>query len=340
MNRSDNTVLLTGATGFIAAHVLDILLERGYRVRATVRSTEKGEALLATRQAYKSKVEIAIVKDISILGSFDEAVRGVDYVVHVASPVKFDSTDNERDLLLPAINGTKSVFQAASKELKVKRVVITSSFGAVYDPSKGTRPGYVYTSKDWSPLTYDDGKNATIPANAYRASKVLAEKFAWEYLEKEKPHYDMVTLCPTNTFGPIVHPLKNIGSLTGSNMQLWIIASGKLKELPVFSNYLWVDVRDVALAHVEAMERPEASNKRYALSAGQYSPQLAADIMRGKFDWTHDRVPIGTPGQSLPEYFSFDSTPAITELGITFRKFEETLVETIVQLRQLEEQEK
>jgi len=301
-----------------------------------VRSKEKGEALLTTRQAYKDKIEFAIVEDISVLGSFDLAIKGVSGVLHLASPFHFNVTDDEKDLLIPAINGTKSVLQAAAKEPSVKRVVITSSFASVVDASLGSRPGYVYTAKDWSPLTYDDGKNTTVPVVAYRASKVFAEKAAWEFIEKEKPSFDIVTLCPPMVFGPVVHPIKNLEDLNTSNAQLWVLASGKLSEIPDTRTPLWVDVRDVALAHVEALERKEAANKRYVLSGGRYSNQLAADIIRAKFDWAQDRTPKGTPGLPLPDTYTLDATPATQELGIHFRKFEDTLVEAISQFRQLE----
>ncbi len=194
--RVERAILLTGATGFIAAHVLDILLARGYHVKATVRSEEKGKALLSTRQSYKDQVTFAIVQDISQLGAFDDAMQGVDGVIHVASPFHFKVTDNEKDLLIPAINGTKSVLQAAAQHSRVKRVVITSSFASIFDGSKGLRPGYTYTSKDWCPLTYEEGKTTDQPTTAYRASKTLAEQTAWEFIEREKPQFDLVTLCP------------------------------------------------------------------------------------------------------------------------------------------------
>jgi len=335
-------VLLTGATGFIAAHVLDVLLQRGYKVRATVRSQEKGEALMATRQAYKDKVEFAIVQDISILGAFDEAIKGVDGVIHVASPFHFKLTDNEKDLLIPAINGTKSVLLAAAKEPSVKRIVITSSFASIVDGSQGNRPGYVYSAKDWNPLTYEDGKTTTVAPVAYRASKVLAEKTAWDFLEKEGKNvtFDIVTMCPPMVFGPIVHPINKLEDLNTSNGQLWALASGKITEIPETRTPLWVDVRDVALAHVEAFERPEASNKRYVLSGGKYSNQEAADILRAKFDWAQSRVPTGNPGQPLPDMCSLDATPATKELGINFRGFEETLVEAITQFKRFEDEGK
>jgi nucleoside-diphosphate-sugar epimerase len=334
-------VLLTGATGFIAAHVLDILLHRGYIVRAAVRSLDKGQALLTTRQAYKDKVEFAIVQDISVLGAFDDAVKGVDGVLHVASPFQFKVTDNEKDLLIPAINGTKSVLLAAAKEPSVKRVVITSSIVSIVDGSKGLRPGHVYTVNDWNPVTYEQAKDTKITPIAYAASKVLAEKTAWDFLEKEGKgvHFDIVTLCPPMVFGPIVSPLHKLSELNTSNASLWALASGKLAEVPPTPSPLFVDVRDLALAHVEALERPEASNKRYGLSAGHYSNQQAADILRAKFDWAQDRVPKGNPGKYEDSY-TLESTPAQKELGIHFRGFEETLVDAITQFKEFEAQGK
>src|SRR5689334_19680082 len=143
------TILLTGANSFIGGWIVKYLIEKGYNVRGTVRSAEKeSQVLEGISNEYKTKISFAYISDITT-DSFDEAVKDVDGIIHVASPFHFKVKDPEKDLLLPAINGTRNVLQAAHKynqnnDNKIKRVVITSSLASVVDESKGFRPGYTY----------------------------------------------------------------------------------------------------------------------------------------------------------------------------------------------------
>lgn len=143
---ADMRVLLTGGSGFIAAHVLDILLEHGHSVVTTVRSQDKADRIAkAHPKNDKSTLDFAIVEDISQEGAFDKAVISdppFEAVVHTASPFHFQVTDVQKQLLDPAIIGTTGILKSIKKSAPtVKRVVITSSFAAILDPSKGARPG-------------------------------------------------------------------------------------------------------------------------------------------------------------------------------------------------------
>ncbi|KAK9233994.1 hypothetical protein V1525DRAFT_414551 [Lipomyces kononenkoae] len=132
--------LLTGASGFIAGHVLKILLKEGYTVKATVRSKSKADYL---KDLYHgdAKLSFEIVEDIGAPGAFDEAVKGVDVIVHTASP-----SNPVKDLLDPAIKGTKSILQAAKNFApQVKRIIITSSFAAILNWDKGEWPENTYS---------------------------------------------------------------------------------------------------------------------------------------------------------------------------------------------------
>ncbi|ETN42807.1 uncharacterized protein HMPREF1541_01965 [Cyphellophora europaea CBS 101466] len=322
-------VLVTGATGFIGAHVLDDLLSReGIRVRIAVRSQAKGDALRQARSQRATDIDIVLIEDFKeASASLDRAVEGVDGIIHVASPFTYDIQDNKRDLVLPAINGIKTLLQSAAKIDSVKRIVITSSFAAVVDIERKAPPAFEYTSRDWNPQTYEESiDHKSTPVVAYRGSKKFAELAAWEFVEEQKPHFDIVTLCPPMTFGPPVHPMTDVSQLNESNATLWQVAKG---ELPVARVPFWIDGRDLARAHVEALLRPEAGNKRYTVAAPErFSYQIVADIIRAQFAWAKE----SHAKQEIDRSHSLDGHTAAKELGLTYRSFEETVVQTIQQI--------
>jgi nucleoside-diphosphate-sugar epimerase len=343
------TILVTGATSFIAAHIIKLLLEKGYNVRGTVRSQAKESNVLASiPENERHRVSFAHVADIAT-NSFDEAVQGINGIIHVASPFHFNVTNPEKDLLLPAINGTESVLKAAHKynlnqtddKNKIKRIVITSSFAAVIDLDKGLRPGYVYTEKDWCPLTYEEAA-ATYdnPGRVYCASKVLAEKAAWNFIEKQQPTFTIATVCEPMVYGPRADNLKSLDDLNTSNASIWkMVTSGKDAGIPD-TRFPWeVDVRNVAFAHVAALERQTKTNERYLIAAQSFSNQEIIDLV---YESTKipsnikDTTPRGTPGQRLPEHYQIDSTKAQTELGVTYIPLKTTIEDLILQLADIQ----
>lgn len=188
-NRTDIGVI--GGSGFIAAWILDILLEHGHTVVTTVRSQEKAQKIKdAHPNVPSSKLDFRIVEDIAKEGAFNEAVKiqGLEAVIHTASPFHFNVTDTKKDLLDPAIIGTTGVLKAIKKNApSVKRVVITSSFASIVDGEKGNSWDHTYSEKDWNPVTEEQA--LLNPSNGYRASKTFAEKAAWKFVEEEKPNF-------------------------------------------------------------------------------------------------------------------------------------------------------
>ncbi len=214
-------ILVTGANGFIGAHCVAHLLSQGFQVTATVRTVSKSQQVI-TQHLSNPSLSTKVVSDLTDPHAFDEAIQGCSGVLHLAAPFGYNYKDFEQELLIPSINGTRSICLAAMRAPTVKRVVLTSSFAAVFDASAGPSPGRVYTEKDWSPLTYEDGKNATITPVAYRASKVLAEKAAWDFVTKEKPTWDLVTLCPGMVFGALLPgTIGSLKQLNASNAIIW-----------------------------------------------------------------------------------------------------------------------
>ena len=213
--------------------------------------------------------------------------------------------------------------------------IITSSFASILNPSTGNRPGYTYSEKDWNPITEEEAIQT--PSNGYRASKTFAEKAAWEFLENEKPNFTISTLCPPLVFGPIMPYLQSLDSLNTSNQRIAAFMAGKAKEeLPPTGIFIWTDVRDLALAHVKAVELPEAANKRFFVTAGHFNNEELADIMRDNFPELKNELPAkGTKGGGYPEegVFQYDNSRVKEILGIEFRSLKETIVDAVKSLQ-------
>ncbi|CAF0914583.1 unnamed protein product [Adineta ricciae] len=339
------TILVTGANSFISGWIIKYLLEKGYRIRGTVRFQAREQHVLeGIPNAYRDHISFVYINDIAN-DSFDEAVQGVDGIIHVASPLPLNTTNVEKDLLLPAINGTQNILKSAHQynrnhQHQIRRIVITSSFAAVFDHNHGLRPGYSYSEKDWCPLTYEQAVAAKDdPHVAYRASKACAERAAWQFVEKEKPSFTIATVCEPMVFGPSISGFKSIEDIRSSNSILWsIVSSGTDAQIPKTRVPLEVDVRDVAYVHVAALERTTDTNERYLIAAEAWSNQRLVDIIHQSSAISKtikDTTPIGVKGQKSPEHYAIDSSKAQRELGVTYIPFEKTVEDLMAQFAEL-----
>lgn len=247
-------VLVTGGTGFIAAHCIARLLEEGYPVRTTVRSPERASVvrdMVGRAGQDASDVEV-VVADLESDADWAAALAGCEDVLHVASPVPHGDPKDPDEVVRPAREGTLRVLRAA-REAGTKRVVLTSAFGAI---GFGWGPtDHVFTEADWSKL---DGPNVS----TYNRSKTWAEQAAWEFVADGKGP-ELVTICPVAVFGPILGDAVSGGNEVGRRL-----LNG---QLPVLLD-LWfpiVDVRDVAAAEVAALGVPEAAGERFIISSGE-----------------------------------------------------------------------
>lgn len=250
--------------------------------------------------------------------------------------------DNERDLLKPAIQGTTEVLKAIQKfNPSVKRVVITSSFASIVDVNKGARPGYTYTEKDWNPVTYEEAaKKDTNGAVAYCASKVLAEKAAFDFVKTQKPNFTVSTICPPMVYGPAAHTIDSLDKLNTSSADIYRLCNGSEKTVPDTQFFAWVDVRDVGEAHRLAYEKPEAAGERYFITNGNFTYQQICDIIRKDFPEKRSLTPEGTPGAPLPDVYKVSNAKAKAELGLSFHSLETCIHDQVAEFLELEKTHK
>lgn len=212
---------------------------------------------------------------------------------------------------------------------------MTSSFASVMDANRKSPTYFTYTGDDWNPITYDEAADPATPAYvAYRGAKKFAEKIAWDFVRDQKPDFDLVSLCPSMTFGPVVHPVSDIAKLNESSAMLWKVAKGE-EPLATARVPSWIDVRDLARAHVEAALRPIAGGKRYVVGGNErFTYDLAAQIIEENFDWAKGK--IRREDQKADISYGIDGQTAAEELGLHYTSFHKTVVDTISQLSEME----
>ncbi|KAH8685714.1 putative cinnamoyl-CoA reductase [Tricladium varicosporioides] len=332
------TVLVTGGSGYVAAEVLNAFLKRGYKVRTTVRNEASANKIRKSHSKYLAQLSFAIVTDLETPGGFDEAVKGVDGVIHTASPFVLSVEDNERDLLKPAINGTLEVLKSVQQHNPdVKRIVITSSFASVVDVFQGGRPGYTYTEADWNPTTYEIAAKKDTPGEvSYCASKTFAEKAAFDFVNDNKPNFDVTTICPPMVYGPSSAYLPDLKHLNTSSADIYRFTNGSEKTVPDTAFFAFVDVRDLGEAHVRAYELPEAARQRYLCAASGYTYQQVADIVRKDFPERRDLCPEGTPNAPFPDVYKLDTSKIKKELRMEFRSLQDSIHDMVEQFIEVE----
>ena len=304
---NDRTILVTGASGFIAMHCILQLLEQGFRVRGTLRSPSRETSLRATFGKHVDAGDRLTFFTANLMDDegWAEAIEGCDAVLHVASPLPRTPPKHEDDLIVPAREGVLRVLRH-SAELGVRRVVMTSSVAAVLygherDGSK------VYDESSWS-----------IPektAGAYEKSKTLAERAAWDYMASLPDGHplEFVAVNPGLVLGPILD--EDYGT---SGEAVRKLMRRDLPGCPPIG-YAPVDVRDVADAHLRAMDVPEAAGKRFILAIDHAWFGEIADILDEHLRDRGYRIPTRRlPGFALRIAALFDRTArlVIPEIGL------------------------
>jgi nucleoside-diphosphate-sugar epimerase len=266
---NSETVLVTGGTGFVGLQIVLQLLQKGYNVKTTVRSLkgkdnviEKLKANGITSFEQLSFIEAELEKD----DNWAEAMKNCKYVMSVASPVFFEIPKDENEAMKPAIEGILRILKFA-RNANVKRVIMTSSFGAV---------GFSHTNKNTETTEADWTDPNLKGLSAYEKSKGLSERAAWNFIKKEGGDLEFATINPVAILGPSLS-----SHISGSFDILKHLLNGSLKVVPNIPLNI-VDVRDVADLHIRAMISPNANGQRFIATAdGQISmPEIAAFLKK------------------------------------------------------------
>ena len=271
-------VLLTGISGYIAMHCAKELLKRDYHINATVRNLDKVEDIKKALSALSldvSKIQF-FQADLLSDDNWEDAMADCEFVMHVASPYPLNQPKDENVLIKPAVEGTERVVSLAIKN-NVKKIVLTSSVVAV---SVG------HTKKEYSE---EDWSLADKPIAAYPKSKTLAEKKAWELINNANSDTKLTVINPSGVIGP---------SLTSEISSTQLIIAGLMNgripvNLPIHIGY--VDVRDVASAHIKALENPNSDGERIIVSNTELWHKDVSKILKDggyKAPWITVSVPI------------------------------------------------
>lgn len=292
-------VFVTGASGFIAKHILRELLEKGYDVRASVRSDKRMDELKGLfPDATLEFATLNLTRD----EGWQDALQGCDVLMHTASPFPAGEPKDPQELIRPAVDGTLRAMRAA-KDAGIKRVILTSSCAAIYKQS------------DKPKMTPSDETYWTTPndpsVGTYEASKTLAEKAAWDFVA-ENPDIALTTINPGAVFGP------PMDARFGTSLELVEqLMTGKVPMAPPM-DMVAVDVRDVARMHVAAIDLEATKGERFAAASGTHSLLELGEMLKS---WDAD---LKTPGREAPVWllrimglFSKDVKAVLGNVGRT-----------------------
>ena len=276
---SGETVLVTGGSGFIGAHCIIQLLQRGYKVRTTLRSLKREAEVRAMLKVGGADANAPIgfhQADLTKDAGWSEAVAGADYVLHVASPFPSTIPQHEDELIIPARDGALRVLKA-SREAGVKRVVLTSSFAAIgygQEPQKAP-----FDETNWTDPNGED-------VRAYVKSKTIAEKAAWDWVGKEGNSLELSVVNPVGVFGPVLGP-----DYSTSILLIQRLMDGAMPGCPRLY-FGVVDVRDVADLHLRCMTDPAAKGERFLAVSGDFMSIVEiAKTLRARLGDAAKRVP-------------------------------------------------
>ncbi|XVF71299.1 hypothetical protein PTKIN_Ptkin12aG0025800 [Pterospermum kingtungense] len=319
MSVADKVVCVTGASGFIASWLVKLLLQRGYTVKATVRDPNdpKKTHHLVSLDGAKERLHL-FKADLLDDGCFDSIVDGCHGVFHTATPVIVSAADPQAEIIEPAVKGTLNVLKSCAKVGSIKRVVITSSMASVLH--NGKLAPDVVVDETWfsDPLLCKETKRW------YPLSKTLAEEAAWKFAKDNE--IDLVTMHPGFVFGPLLQPKLNFSS----ELILKLTKGEVIYRIPAC---MFVDVRDVAFAHIQAFEDPSGGG-RYCLVEKTLSFSEVQKILYQLYPTLSLNEKCAEDQNKVPEPTFKVSKEKAKGLGVSFIPLEVSLRDAVESLKE------
>ncbi|WKE67134.1 aldehyde reductase [Gallaecimonas kandeliae] len=337
-------VMVTGATGYVAGWLVKRLLEEGLRVHATVRNpADKDRLRYLDAAAAEAPGTLTFFKaDLLDQGSFDEAMAGCAVVFHTASPFTSKIQDPERDLVRPALEGTRNVLEAVNRTASVRRVVLTSSCAAIYGDNLDLKEKGLAALDEsvWN-------TSSSLKHQAYSYSKTVAEQAAWA-LAKQQERWQLVVVNPSLVMGPGISPFATSESFSLMRQ----LGDGTMKAgVPDWPIGV-VDVRDLAEAHLRAAFLPDAEG-RHIISGHDTSFMGMAKVLAPRFGkdfplprntlpkwlvWlagplTNKAMTRAMVSRNVGHPWHADNSKSVQALGMHYRPLAETLEDFFVQMR-------
>ncbi|MEX1190948.1 MAG: aldehyde reductase [Brumimicrobium sp.] len=336
-------VVLTGGTGYLGSHILEQLLDKGYIVHLTTRNPEKtknNEWIKSLFEKHTDRLKI-FPGDLMDEGSFDVAMKDAKGLIHAASPFKIEKIkDAKKELVDPAVKGTSNVLKAAERAGTIDKVVLTSSLASIYGDAADIHEHdeSVFSEKHWN-------TSSSISHQPYSFSKVSAEREAWAINEGKS--WKLVTINPGFIVGPAVVKRSDSTSI----QMIMGMLNGRFKSGVPNLYFSVVDVRDVANAHILALENKEAKGRHVCTN----EPMSMLNIAETLNNEVGDKYPK-IPKKSLPKWLTylvgpfmadlswsylnknlgipvyFDNSKIKKSLGISFRPIKESLKDHAEQL--------
>lgn len=306
MESNGRIVVVTGATGFVGCHVVKLLLEKGYHVRACVRDAASGRAAFLKALPHADRLSL-FSTDLLVDGSFDEAARGAHALIHTAAAVMLTAKDPQKEIIDTTVNGVVNVLRScakAAKEGTLTRFVSTSSIAAIMDAK--APHSHVFTEADHN-------ASVTLQSDPYSLSKVLQERAVDDFMAQlpADAKFTHAFVNPGAIYGPVLAGHQ----VAGSAAILFELMSGKFPMIPNLG-FPAVDVRDVAAAHVLLMERAELSGRFLCAESSQWMRDMAEAGRKAfpQYKW---------PSWGLPNALMYAA--AVFDSRLTFRFLRDNL---------------
>ncbi|KAK3349304.1 hypothetical protein B0T25DRAFT_547663 [Lasiosphaeria hispida] len=333
--------LLTGANSFVGAHVINSLIAAGHNVIGTVRRGNLIEEIFAIHPEWKEKLEIIVVKDYAEESSWDEVFKKYpfDHIVHVAAPLLDapTNTDYERDFLKPTVDGNRAILQSAARNApSLKSIAVTGSVNALTTGMPDELLKGPITNETWLPISQDEARAANNNYISYCSAKKEGELAIWDFVKTAKPTFSVTVLLPALIFGPPLQPVR--GGVKGLNYSVNVIYSffnGSQTTIPATSFPSFVDVRDLADAHVKALTHAPAANRRLLING---KPMTYTQLVHAlaKVPELAGRLPADSGEDANVTFAKFEADADNELLGIKFHTVEETMADTARKLLELE----